>query len=496
MKKLMLILFAASGFIIGCNESDLSNLTIQQPENQVSLNSVTNFCVVTVSPTGVDDTKNIEDAFKEAVDHSAGSIVEFKEGIFYISEPIVVANFNGTFRGAGKDKTIIKNISDIEFPLMTTGPEAGMSAFFYFYNEGTGSITSIHFEDMSFVIEGKSAEFSTHYDPSDSFGSAITFHGGVSGESGFEASYADLSFEHISFKGLRGNEFIEGWNLWSGITIFGENILEYYDDTFLFHYNKPLSGNVIIKDCDFQTMICPVALWAMKNSKIEILNNKLNDAGYGFWTADFDNVVTNISFNSLTDIKGFGFLLEQSLTATEGLNFGPYPELFPEAPAKYYISYNDLHLIDPADGIGLLDYGLLNREIQTLDAVITKNSFFLDETNYGGIAGYFVQNILVGNNYFFGTGAVGVYLGFSGAECSGWVIKSNNFNNLSSYFIPVWLGQSSENCLVIGGNNHINVYDEGENNVLVGVNNKTLKIGPEIKEALKTKREMIKSLRR
>ena len=82
MKKVMLFLFAASGFIIGCNESDLSDLTIQQPENQVSLNRVINLYVVTVFPTGVDDTKNIKDAFKEAVDNGAGSIVEFKEGIF------------------------------------------------------------------------------------------------------------------------------------------------------------------------------------------------------------------------------------------------------------------------------------------------------------------------------------------------------------------------------------------------------------------------------
>ena len=72
--------------------------------------------VFTVSPTGVDDTANIQCAFDEAVPAGPGSTVQLEEGTFYLSRDIVVLNFDGSFKGAGKGVSIVQNLDDVPFP--------------------------------------------------------------------------------------------------------------------------------------------------------------------------------------------------------------------------------------------------------------------------------------------------------------------------------------------------------------------------------------------
>jgi hypothetical protein len=151
MKIAKLILFIISSLMIlyGCSEKDeiISDEFQTEVDNNLR-NKVKkkDWCkVFIVSPTNNDDTENIQNAFNSAVEAGPGSIVQFEAGTFYFSKPIIVANFNGIFRGAGMDKTIIKNKSEIIFPLMDTGPEAGFSGLFYFYSEGTGSKANICF---------------------------------------------------------------------------------------------------------------------------------------------------------------------------------------------------------------------------------------------------------------------------------------------------------------------------------------------------------------
>ena len=55
-----------------------------------------------VKPTGADDTENIKYALDSAVDSSPGSIVKLTSGTFYLSEPIQIADFDGTFKARAK----------------------------------------------------------------------------------------------------------------------------------------------------------------------------------------------------------------------------------------------------------------------------------------------------------------------------------------------------------------------------------------------------------
>jgi hypothetical protein len=85
------------------------------------------------------------------------------------------------------------------------------------------------------------------------------------------------------------------------------------------------------------------------------------------------------------------------------------------------------------------------------------------------------------------------------------MVKANDVQQLQPLWAPVgllgvslgWGIPDTTYCTVVGGNNKTNVYDEGVNNTLAGVNNmQGNPPGPAIKAAMQRKMEMIKSLRK
>ncbi len=64
-------------------------------------------------------------------------------------------------------------------------------------------------------------------------------------------------------------------------------------------------------------------------------------------------------------------------------------------------------------------------------------------------------------------------------------------------FAPILLCDSTSQNTVVGGNNKANAVDLGTDNTLVGVNNmQGNPPGPAIRDAMKRKMEMIKSMRK
>jgi hypothetical protein len=95
------------------------------------------------------------------------------------------------------------------------------------------------------------------------------------------------------------------------------------------------------------------------------------------------------------------------------------------------------------------------------------------------------SKILIKNNVFrestYGLYFEGV-LG-PGNEC---LMLGNNVQDITD--IGIYLGPDVEGCTVVGGGNNVtNVVDEGTNNILTGVNNMGLGIGPDISQFLRKK---------
>jgi len=158
--------------------------------------------------------------------------------------------------------------------------------------------------------------------------------------------------------------------------------------------------------------------------------------------------------------------IDSARIAVFGNDLGPVPELFPE-PSTYSIHHNDLHLINFADGVGLLDFGALVGQDATLNAFVVGNQLSLD-TLYGGIFGYAAQNVVVLGNRISGVGDSGIAFGLFGDPSSHWIIAGNNVDDLEADAAPIWLGPATSENLVITQNPDENVLDEGTDNVIIG----------------------------
>jgi len=68
--------------------------------------------VITVSPTGTDDTANIQCGFDTAIGNGSGVDVRLSSGTFHTAQ-IVVNDFHGNFYGAGMNNTTVVNLPNL-----------------------------------------------------------------------------------------------------------------------------------------------------------------------------------------------------------------------------------------------------------------------------------------------------------------------------------------------------------------------------------------------
>lgn len=107
--------------LTSCNSKE--DLLDPDSEDAVSLTSKSLHCgrVFTVSPSGNynDDSHNIQSALDAAVTTGHGSTVQLTRGTFYLKDRIEVNGFEGYFKGAGKDKTILTTHDQVVFDIPT-----------------------------------------------------------------------------------------------------------------------------------------------------------------------------------------------------------------------------------------------------------------------------------------------------------------------------------------------------------------------------------------
>ncbi len=430
-------------------------------------------------------------------------------GQFYITSPIVVANFDGHFTGAGKEATIIQTRGNTPFPLATDGPTPGLPNLFLFYQTQSGTPT-LKFSDMTLRFRGRTEEFRTHF-PANVL-NAINFigvRGKVTGVEDFEVSHFNTSFERMGFEGETG-DFSFGRNGLNGILIHGETIFQRgAQGTFFFKYAKPTTGTHTVTNCTFKNISFAIGINVLRDSEIRVggsrsTKNTFVNAALPVNFKDLSNSTVEVSFNEDegSNTEFFSIFIQQAVQAVFGVDLGPIPELFPE-PSRFLISHNTIHALGFADAVGLQDFALLVGADKTLEAVVSNNKIILENTLFGGIVGIFAEDALVSNNQITGTGLAGVYGGVFGDTVVGWTIQGNNVENVNAtsplfpISAPILLGPGTSNCTVVGGNAKTNVLDFGINNILVGVNNmgQGKEVGQALKDAMEQKLEILKSVR-
>ena len=290
-----------------------------------------------------------------------------------------------------------------------------------------------------------------------------------------------------------------GFNVLNAFLVTGENIWELDSGgNLLFNYTKPITGTHTITHSSFKKVgsCCPYV--GLESSMVKVKDNKFDNVLFAFEIIDFSNTFAEFSHNDAKNVHWCGARAVQAEQSALGLDFGPQGPL-PE-PSTLLVSHNNIHGIELADGVVIIDYAPMVGAGKRLDAMISCNNIVLDVEDFGGVFGFFAQDVKVLNNRITGTGRAGIYMGIVELEsnvydsCAGWKVIGNNVEKFDALVAAIWLGPGTSGCTVVGGNNKINVLDEGTDNIVVGVNNmQGNPPGQDIKEAMEQKKGITRS---
>jgi len=455
----------------------------------------------TVSPSGGDDTRNVQYAFNQAVSAGTGSTVELTVGQFYCNN-IVVTGFDGTFRGAGKGVTRVDTLRGLDPNAPPLSNPIDLPSLFAFVG-GNVRISDMTLEITSYwttVTYGKQA-----------FGMALYLTDAMVR---IDGRNANSLVERVQFIGHEGagysNPDLVPDNCHVGIRI---SDLCDFKSTWGFHVG-PTTGTHIVKQCEFTRFTEAIAIFGLSNGRALIGGgagdaNTFMDSYASVMTRNIEGSAVEISYNFMGGSRGCQIFCYNDIRPQEKA----MPIDLITSPSQVLISHNTMDFhggwgeMILSDAIVLDDDGpsygaFLKKEAAwSLKAVISNNKIRLDYL-VGGIYGFGIQDAVVTGNEVSGRGLAGIYIapgpyGYYGwlETCSHWTLSGNNFENLDAEVAQVWLGPFSDHCTVVGGCKNM-VWDQGTDNLLVGVNNmgSDVSVGESISDAMEKKHDLMKSM--
>jgi len=194
--------------------------------------------------------------------------------------------------------------------------------------------------------------------------------------------------------------------------------------------------------------------------------NRFANVKFALRALDHDASPVEFSHNEVVDVAPYGTAVLALQTGRPTFYTYPWP-----SPTQYLIRQNTFDVAGPVDAISIMDFGPAFGQESKIHAVVSQNRIHLEDGEWGGVWGYGAQDVLVANNKITGSGMAGIYFGFQGLPSSGWTIIGDNVQNLEADVAAIGLGEDTSLCTVAGGSNKTNVFDEGIDNIIAGVNN-------------------------
>jgi hypothetical protein len=465
--------------ITSCNSNE-NFLEPASKEASVSTSKkLTSGVMFTVSPSGNynDDSYNIQEALDNAVAAGPGSTVKLTAGTFYLKERIEVAGFDGFFKGAGKEQTILTTHDKITFNL----PWHQFPSLIKFRN---GNITM---SDMTIMITDPEPCIINNQNQSLPAVIVIT---GNDVNPGTEGQMAKFTFNKVKFVGGDGSTWGLNYNILQFILASWES-----DNSAVY----PLAGGYKITNCEFkQAYICISTQYTEGPCIIGgdvTKGNIFKETEVAVAPFDIISSYCNASYNFFDRIHWIGVAAWQGVT-----------DLYTLPLTDFILNGNNIKLNSYSPGgaeftIGIypVDYGIFAGYTSEpkINALISNNKIQIDDIGFAGILGQCNNNAIITNNIIWGTGVAGIVTGiWDDPVNSGWVIKGNNVQGVNAQEAPIWLGPSTTNFLVAGGSNKTNVLDQGTGNILTGVNIvRGSTPGMVIPDAMRKKYEMLTLLR-
>ena len=421
-----------------------------------------------VAPSHGDDTAALQQAFKAATAAGPGSVVKLTAGRYYTNE-ILVDGFDGCFKGAGMNRTVIDTLRghDASGPGVGLLPDpdkpgellCGWPTLIAFVR------SDVRVADMGFDI--------TAADPSEPWGDGDNTWTMLSDI--FIVTRASSSaFDRCRFVAHEGD-------------LYGHNV-----DGAAAIYDT--SGTHRVTRCSFRNGNDALETGYMTGGALVVggdpgMGNDFDLAGTPCYATDDSDSRIEISYNRMSSQWGEGVLVTQGVGATSEDELPPLP-----AP-RFFIHHNSIRAgtiefddggVFGAGGVLLEDDSWLLGEASRLRAVVAYNCITMDNGGFdGGVNGVGAERVRVIGNRIRGTGIAGIDAGtdiygpwgYPWGPGRGWRIVGNDVSKVHPFngFDPegtaaqIWLGAESSDCLVVGGCARTEVLDEGTDNILIHV---------------------------
>jgi len=239
-----------------------------------------------VTPTGVDDTANLQCAFDEATAMGTGVKVQLSSGTFHTAQ-IVVNGFYGRFSGAGMDNSVVMNLPNLYVTpenMYFNAPSADNpwpSLFAFIGGDYVISDLAIHISGDNgttgwtiFGIDPPITELA--------HGIAIL------------GTQANARFDRVLVEGEPTSNSLLGYNLINGIFFEG----------FIGEYPDPISGAFEVYDSRFHHVGSGTPVSNLSNTRVVISHNIFDEVVFGMDGGDFVYSSLEFSHNHVNAVLG------------------------------------------------------------------------------------------------------------------------------------------------------------------------------------------------
>jgi hypothetical protein len=254
--------------------------------------------LITVLPTGIDDTPNLQCGFDAALEAGPEAIVHLDSGTYRTAQ-IVVNDFQGQFEGAGTEDTLVENLPDlyvtpVDMYLSLPSAENPWPVLFAFVN-GSFSINN-----LSIHIVGD-----TPTTPWTIFGIDPPIQD-LAIAVGLLGSEVHAKVDHVLVEGEEDDTSMYGYNL---IQAF------YFEGWWGSPPWPPISGSFTVTNSTFRRMASGTPVTNVENASVVIKNNTYEDLYWGQEICDVVSSSIEFSHNKVDTVIGvdvYPFALEQN----------------------------------------------------------------------------------------------------------------------------------------------------------------------------------------
>lgn len=406
---------------------------------------------ITVSPTGNDDTINLQCALDMAASLPWARVV--LEANDYYTSFLEVEGFHGVFQGAGLTETRLMTLPEgldcIErsqqrrhVVLLAFG---GGDVEVRDFTMKVGGRTSCAAPWASLVNEDGSGWVAWDLDLALQFAPGIAPLGSCPA-----AGNQDVRVDGVRIKGIfpdYRNDFVVHRGFFVGLTAGG--------DVLRGCPESRSTGEVLITNSAFNRMPQPVGLVWMDDSTVRFgapgAGNRIKQAAQGLILQDMSNTHVIAEANTINGAVFFGLIAFAR------------PDLVGEDPFTVEIRDNSVGGRFWAQGIGVIDNARPTTGRTMIDAVITGNTINLRRTNYNAILASRAGGGEIVDNTITGASRVGVAV-----NADRWLVSGTDLSDFEPFLSDIWLTAASVDNEVYCLDRGDTVLDEGLGNDIQG----------------------------